>query len=160
MRRANGSNLSRRAVLFRGALLGGAAVGLAGCRKRVARPAAPNPDANAMSAAVATELRLLQMYDAAIAADRFGAGWLPAGRDAHKAHLAALTTTPQPIASTPPEASLVAQQGALVAAERNSAAALRTAAVALQDGDRAALLASIAAAHEAHATLHPVIAAR
>ena len=159
MRGADGSNLSRRAVLLRGTWLGALALALAACREPRRHSATPDPDGAALAAEIAHEVQLLQMYDAAIEADRGGIGWLSIGRDAHKAHLDALTTRPQLIARSSPSPSPEAQQlAALVATERDSAARLRAAAVAVHDGEHAALLASIAAAHEAHTTVHPVVA--
>jgi hypothetical protein len=156
MRDTDVSNLSRRAVLLRGTWLSGLALGLSACRKPRRHTATPDPDASKISATLASEVRLVQMYDAAIAANLTPRGWLSAGRDAHKAHVDALTKTPQLIGQSTPSTPR-AQLAALAAAEHESAVALRAAAVALRDGDHAALLASIAAAHEAHASLHPVV---
>ena len=134
MRSADSSKLTRRAVLLRGTWLGGLAVGLSACRKPSRHTAAPpDPDAAALSAAVESELRLVQMYDAAMATDRGVIGWLSAARDAHKAHLDALTNAPQSISPVSPSAGLGAELSALTAKEGGSAARLRAAAVGLHD---------------------------
>ena len=156
MHDADGSELSRRALLHRGAGIAGLALVASGCRKHGSAPAA-DPDAAAVAAAVDAEVRLIQMYDAALAAGKTAAAWLTAGRAAHQAHLSALTTRPQLVASpSVPGTPATTLQGDLAAAEQSSAVMLRASAVAAHDGSRAALLASIAAAHVAHASLHPV----
>ena len=158
MRGVDGSGLSRRAFLLRGAWIGGLAVVVAGCRKHESRQPAPDPDAAAISAAVDGEVRLIQMYDAAIEAGGAQGGGLTTAREAHRTHLRALTDRPQLIASHSPTARLplATQVQHLDDAERSSAGTLRAAAVAVRNGDRAAALASIAAAHAVRADVRPV----
>jgi hypothetical protein len=133
--------------LSRRSLLGLAALTLAGCKTRSAASSQPaDPDAAALRAARASEQMLLGSYDAAIASARGAAAVrLRTERALHAQHLAALGGGP-PI--RPPTAGPPAEPGPAL---RRTAATFRAFAVAAVRGGNAALLASIAASHEAMA---------
>jgi hypothetical protein len=138
-----------RAVLSRRTLLGLGLVALAGCGKHVKvvvpRPT-PDPDAAALAEARVGEARLLAAYDAKIA--RAGAGRrgrLQVERAIHATHLSALhggAAVPGAAAAIPAD---------LPKALLASAHRLRGLALAAAKGANAALLASIAASHQASA---------
>jgi hypothetical protein len=123
-------------------VLGAGLLVVAACRHAPARAAGPDPVA--LADARETEQSLIAACAAALAAAPRGPGAsrLTAQRDAHATHLAALGGgSGADVAPVPPTRgpSLL----------RSSAASLRAAAVAAVAGADAALLASIAASHEA-----------
>jgi hypothetical protein len=137
-----------RAVFSRRALLGLAALSVAGCGKHtkqiVPKPAIA-PDAAALVTARNGERLLLASYDAKIA--HASARELPplqVARAIHATHLSALHGTTSSDAG-------IAVVAKLRHALRSSARDLRSLAFAAQSGANAALFASIAASHEASA---------
>ena len=135
--------LSRRAVL------GIAVLAVAGCGKHpkpATRAHLSVPDADALVTARNGERALLASYDAKIAhATKRALPHLQVARAIHATHLAALHGT---AASTADVAVVTHLRHAL----RASAKQLRTLALAATNGTDAALLASIAASHQASAT--------
>ncbi|HEX3823292.1 MAG TPA: hypothetical protein VHV79_02370 [Mycobacteriales bacterium] len=139
-----------RAAVSRRALLGLAALSVAGCTKHSKHPATTPkstspvvPDAAALLSARTGEQRLLAAYDAKIAhAAAKERARLEVARAIHAAHLSALHGAPLPSEQ---------RIRHLPAALRSSAHHLRGLALAAVVGENAALLASIAAAHEASA---------
>jgi hypothetical protein len=140
-----------RAVLSRRALLGLAALSVAGCSKHVKRIAPRSspvvvPDAAALLTARSGERRLLAAYDAKIAhASAQEQPRLQVARAIHAAHLSALHGTAAPAGHVRRNAHQLTH--ILLA----SAGQLRALALAAVVGENAALLASIAASHEASA---------
>jgi hypothetical protein len=135
--------------LTRRALLLGALAAVAGaCRpKRSARAVRPTPTGSgARTAAYQIELEVVSMYEAAVrSAGPTAQGLLAPLRDDHRRHLSALGGGTASAAVFAPGSSRE-----LAATERTSAASLARAASATPDGRTAALLASIAASHQAH----------
>lgn len=144
--------LTRRALLT--SLLGAA---VAACRPRRRAPTPTRLDGTALTAALDAERQLLAAVDAALAAsDAVAAGPLTAARDRHAAHLRALQARVHRHAnptSSPPVVVPPAPPDDLPQRLAASAASLTAAAVAARAGTNAALLASIAAAHNAEAQL-------
>lgn len=139
-----------RAVLSRRALLGLAALSVAGCGKHnkpissKPTPVVP-PDAAALVTARGGERLLLASYDAKIAhASTRELPRLQVARAIHATHLSALSGTPSSSAD-------IAVVTDLHHALRASARQLRSLALAAQLGANAALFASIAASHETSA---------
>ncbi|MDP3711395.1 MAG: hypothetical protein Q8R60_02770 [Mycobacteriales bacterium] len=137
--------LTRRTLLLSGALP------LAACTDAPApQPAPVDPDIALRDAAAARERRLLQEYDAALAAVPSLAAVLAPLRADHVAHLTALspTGTPSPGPPSPGQTSTPTPAGS--SSGPLPAAALPTAAPAR----RAAVLARLVAAERAAATAH------
>jgi len=144
------------AVATGGLALSGCGPLLTGQDEQTIPAAAPD----ALEPLLRTELALLAGYDAAIAAFPALTGWLRGVRADHAAHAQALRArldprrskqippaaapTPATVAATTPAAL-----AALAAAER-AAAGQATAACLAATGERAALLASIAASETSH----------
>ena len=156
------TTLARRRLLA-GALAGAgvAAAALTGCELRLSDdgPGVPAADPDPLEPLLAAELALLASYDAAIAGFPALAARLRPLRADHAAHAQALRARMDPRrvtampSSAPPSPAVPAdQQGAvaaLAAAER-AAAARAGAACLTAAGERAALLASIAACESSH----------
>ncbi|HET7312072.1 MAG TPA: hypothetical protein VFJ17_12195 [Mycobacteriales bacterium] len=144
------TRLTRRAVL-----LGAGAAIVTACRPR-RQPRAAHPvdlDLAALSAAIAGERELIATYEAlpkpAAGADT---GYSTSVHAAHEQHLAALQRAAgrsDAVTSTPSPAAAVTEKRRR-AAEARSARSLSASAVAARDGQVAALLASIAAAHQTY----------
>lgn len=107
---------------------------------------APDPDATALARALDGELALLASYDAAI--QRASVRDQPPLRVARALHAVHVTALRRLAASTRTAHGIDRD---LPAALRQSADALRTEALAAHRGTTAALLASIAASHQASA---------
>jgi hypothetical protein len=135
--------LTRRALL-----LAGLAALAAACRpKHSARAARPTPAGSAARAsAYQIELEVAATYEAAMrSAGPTVQALIAPLRDDHRRHLSALGHGSARAAVFAPESSRD-----LAATERSSAAELTRAAASAPDGRTAALLASIAASHQAH----------
>lgn len=130
---------------------------VAACRPhRSPRPAGQSADLAELDAAIDGEHALLARYDRAIAQlDAVAAASLVRARGRHGDHLRALSAAMRPMPSSPPSSatpSLGAMDGAAVETLLSaSAAQLRSTAVRLRSGRLAALVASVAAEHEAEA---------
>jgi hypothetical protein len=123
---------------------------VAACTSSPTPPGRPDPDVALRQAAIAAELSLLAMYDAALASARpIRAVVLQAVRNDHVEHLRALrgpATTASPSPGQPATAPTLAQ---LVEAERASGLAHATSALTASP-TLAALLASVAASEASH----------
>jgi hypothetical protein len=135
-------------VTRRGLLLGGLAAVVAACRpRRPARAVRPAGSASRASA-YQIELEVAATYEAAMrSAGPTAQALIAPLRDDHRRHLSALGHGSARAAVFAPGSS-----GDLAATERSSAAQLARAAASAPDGRTAALLASIAASHQAHHT--------
>jgi hypothetical protein len=135
------------AALSRRSLLGLIVLAVAGCKHGSSRTAAQAAGAaDALASARASELSLLTAYGNARDLGLSGAeaARIEAERALHVAHFHALGGASEPLA-TGASAAATSIRTQL----RTSAATLRAAAVVAVDGADAALLASIAASHEA-----------
>jgi hypothetical protein len=162
-------DVTRRAVLA-GAVLGGPAVAApAGCSKKRPEQLKPHPDVAVLLAAIATEERLVALYESTRTTHQDLARRIDPMLAHHRDHLSALrrhyvpgtgsegqTSTPTPtqradaVAATAPKS----RRQALVAlrtAERRAAAARLTEVTRVTPG-MAQLLASIGACEAGHAT--------
>jgi len=148
-----------RRVTRRAILAGAVGIVVAACTKRrAAVPPEPAPATGPIAEALAAEQAIIAAYDAAAPPTDGDARYLASLLAAHKEHLTALqraagvapsATGTSAATSSPTPAPTESQ---LQAAERASARRLTDSAVAAADGAVAALLASIAAAHEVYGT--------
>lgn len=126
-------------------MLVGAALAATGCHAHHSSARRPpvDPDAAALQTARSDEAALIAAYDAALVHAR-GAmrAHLLVGRAAHDVHLKALRGTPPPVAAG-------GAPGSIPSLLRASVARLQTLASTAHVGDTAAVLASIAASHQA-----------
>jgi predicted small lipoprotein YifL len=144
--------VQRHPVLSRRALLGLTAVAIAGCGKHKTLSLPPKPvvvpDAAALAAARNIEASLLASYDAKIArASPRQRAKLEVERAIHATHLSALHGTMRSAVAIPASKHLEVTLHA-------SVASLRRFALKAQAGTNAALLASIAASHDAITLSH------
>ena len=147
-----------RRVTRRAVLVGAVGIVVAACTRRRpgSPPPGPEPDADALAEAMASEQSLIAAYDAAAPAAGGDAAYVASLLAAHKEHLAALEQATGATRSATPSSSLTSSptpaptEDQLRAAETASARGLTEHAIAVQDGSHAALLASIAAAHQVY----------
>jgi hypothetical protein len=144
--------MTRRALLLGAA--GGLGLSLAACRdhkKGEAGTTLNAADVGALSSAHGDELRILASYDALshniAGADHFA---IETARDEHRAHVAALSARlPRPTVTPTPDGAGLLAGAALHEEIQRSTARLSSAAVGVRDGQVAAVMASVAAAHAA-----------
>jgi hypothetical protein len=123
----------------------------AGCSSEAAPPVPPSPSGVDEDATVVDEQALIGRYEATAAAHPALAEALAPLADQHRAHLAALGSPDAP-GRPPTEVPALpsAALAALVQAERSASRQRIDACVAAESGDRARLLAFIAASEAGH----------